>query len=333
MPQFSAAKEDIAACRTLLCSGSRSFFAASLLLPGRVRAPATALYAFCRVADDLIDLGDDPMAALDQLNERLDAAYEGRPWADPVDRAFAAAVTAYQIPRTLPAALIEGMAWDAQGRRYANFDELLDYAARVAGAVGVMMALVMGVSDASALARAADLGVAMQLTNIARDVGEDAAAGRLFLPLDWMDEAQVDVAAFLAAPACTRQVAGLIKRLLDEAAGFYARGMAGVPALPLDCRTGIAAAGRIYAAIGAEVAAAGYDSITRRARVRGGRKMLLALRAVTDSFGWNEADGPPAFANAFLVNAAAREAEPPAIVKLLTLFERLERSQREAAQA
>jgi phytoene synthase len=158
MPQSFADPADIAACRNLLCSGSRSFFAASLLLPRRVRAPATALYAFCRVADDAVDLGDDPVAALAELSARLNAAYAGHPEDSAIDRAFAETVAAYHIPQALPAALIEGLAWDAQGRRYENFASLLDYAARVAGAVGVMMAVVMGVRDAASLARAADLG-------------------------------------------------------------------------------------------------------------------------------------------------------------------------------
>ena len=104
----------------------------------------------------------------------------------------------------MPDALFEGLQWDCEGRRYEDLEALHAYAARVAGAVGVMMALLMGVRDADALARACDLGVAMQLTNIARDVGEDARAGRLYLPLDWLREAGLDPAAFLA-DACAER--------------------------------------------------------------------------------------------------------------------------------
>jgi len=173
----------------------------------------------------------------------------------------------------------------------------------------------------------------MQLTNIARDVGEDAAAGRLFLPLEWFDEAGLDAQAFLAAPAATPAVTAMVARLLGEAAALYRRGMAGLAALPLDCRTGIAAAGRIYAAIGGKVAAAGYDSITARARVNGREKLRLALRALGDTLafaGMSDAAALPA--NAFLINAVAFEVpEPSGVVRLLEMFERLERSQREAA--
>jgi phytoene synthase len=334
MSKPSAVNEaDLAACRALLCSGSRSFFAAAKLLPARISGPATALYAFCREADDAIDLGDDPRAALARLHQRLDLAYAGAPEHHPVDRAFAATVAQFHIPRALPAALIEGLAWDAEGRRYESLGELMDYAARVAGAVGVMMALIMGVKTQAGLARAADLGVAMQLTNIARDVGEDAFAGRLFLPLDWFRAAGLDPQAFLAAPAATPAVTGMVRRLLAEAAVLYRRGQAGLAALPLDCRTGIAAAGRIYAAIGDKIGAAGYDSITARARVPDREKLRLALRALGDTLafaGISEEAALPA--NAFLINAVAFDApEPPGVVRLLEMFERLERSQRDAA--
>jgi len=336
MPRPFINPADLAACRALLCSGSRSFFAASLLLPRRVRDPATALYAFCRVADDAIDLGDDPHAALLQLHARLDAAYAGAPADGAIDRAFAATVQHFKIPRALPAALIEGLAWDAAGRRYENFPALLDYAARVAGAVGVMMALVMGVKDAAALARAADLGVAMQLTNIARDVGEDAAAGRLFLPLDWLAQAGIAPEDFLAAPEFNPAVAGVIQRLLLEAASLYARAAPGIARLPLGCRPGIAAAAKIYAAIGAQVAAVGHDSITRRARVSGRRKIALACAATAGMFGGDPGHIPALPANLFLLLAAEASLPPPepnAFIKLMNMFERLERAQRDAAAA
>ena len=207
---------DLNACADLLRGGSRSFFAASLLLPRRVHEPATALYAFCRVADDLIDNGGgDPAAALLALRARLDAAYAGRPRPAAADRALAATVLRHAIPRTLLDALLEGFAWDAAARRYDSLADLEAYAARVAGAVGAMMAMLMGERSAEGVARACDLGIAMQLSNIARDVGEDARAGRLYLPLDWMRAAGIDADAWLAPPR-----------------GGGRRGRGGVPARP-----------------------------------------------------------------------------------------------------
>lgn len=334
MPQHFNAADDLAACRAALAHGSRSFFTAAKLLPPRVRSPATALYAFCREADDAIDLGEDKHEAVRQLNKRLDLIYAGTPAASPVDRAFANMVNQFKMPRELPAALIEGMAWDAEGRRYQHFEDLLDYAARVAGTVGVMMALIMGVRETTALARAADLGVAMQLTNIARDVGEDAQAGRLFLPLDWLAEAGIDVDDFLLAPKVSHSIAGVVQRLLAEAEMLYTRAQAGILLLPVGCRPGIAAARRIYSEIGVQIASQNYDTITMRARVSGRRKISLAIRACADAlFSPHGAPIPALAANMFLVNAAAcdDQPEPSAVVKLLIMFERLERAQREAA--
>ena len=128
---------------------------------------------------------------------------------------------------TLPEALLEGLAWDAEGRVYETLDDLLDYAARVAGAVGVMMTLIMGVRSTEALARACDLGVAMQLTNIARDVGEDARMGRIYLPREWLREAGIDAAAFLADPTPEARVGALVARLLEEASRPLCEGRAG----------------------------------------------------------------------------------------------------------
>jgi phytoene synthase len=327
---------DLAACRAMLRHGSQSFFAASLLLPARVRGPATALYAFCRQADDAIDDGADPQFALARLSERLNAAYAGTPEANPVDRAFAATVTAFGIPRALPAALIEGLSWDVEGRCYRDIDALMDYAARVAGAVGVMMALIMGVRSTTALARAADLGVAMQLTNIARDVGEDARAGRLFLPLDWLAQAGIDPARFLAAPQASPALSLLVQNLLAEADTLYARAKTGIAMLPLDSRLGIGAAHRIYAAIGRKIAMSGYDSVTRRARVAGGEKFFLVLRAAAGiAAAAAPAMAPALPANLFLISAAGAEVPPEqgSIVRLLLMFERLERSQRDRAES
>jgi phytoene synthase len=275
--------DDLAACRALLRAGSRSFHAASLLLPRRVRDPATALYAFCRLGDDAVDDAPDPQAGLAGMRARLDAAYAGAPHDHPADRAFAATVAQFAIPRALPDALLEGFAWDAEGRRYESLEALHDYAARVAGTVGAMMALVMGVRGATALARATDLGTAMQLTNIARDVGEDARMGRVYLPGRWLAEAGLSPEAMLATPRHSPALAVVVARLLEEAARLYARGAPGIRLLPRDCRPAIRAAHRIYCEIGAEVARNGYDSVNQRATVHGRRKLaagaaLLAAR-------------------------------------------------------
>lgn len=256
---------DMDTCREAIRHGSLSFHMASRLLPAKVRDPSLALYAFCRLADDAVDLQREKAAAVLRLQERLERIYEGRPDNAAADRAFARVVEQFDMPRALPDALLEGLAWDAMGRRYETLSELFDYSARVASAVGVMMCVLMRVRDPNALARAADLGVAMQLTNIARDIGEDALEGRVYLPLDWLDEAGVSADRFLADPRPTKAIRQMTRRLVMQANRLYMRSEAGVAALPVSARPGIYAARFIYAGIGGQVQNSGYDSISSRA--------------------------------------------------------------------
>lgn len=306
------APADMDYCREAIRTGSLSFHAASRLLPARVRDPALALYAFCRLADDAVDDSDDKAPAVLGLRDRLDLVYAGRPRNAPADRAFAAVVADFEMPRALPEALLEGLAWDAVGRRYQSMPDLLAYCARVASAVGAMMCVLMRVRDADALARACDLGLAMQLTNIARDVGEDARAGRLYLPLDWLDEVGLRAEEMLAAPLPDARLRALTQRLLKQADQFYARSEAGVAALPFACRPGIYAARHVYAGIGGAVARLGYDSISARARTTGRQKLgwlgLSLARSAASVVvpGSAVLHAAPAPEVAFLVDAAAR---------------------------
>ncbi|SFO94715.1 15-cis-phytoene synthase [Tranquillimonas alkanivorans] len=303
---------DLEHCRSAIRHGSLSFHAASRLMPTRLRDPALALYAFCRLADDAVDLHDHKRAAVRRLRERLDAAYRGVPRDAPADRAFAAVVEDYDMPRALPEALLDGLAWDAERRRYATLSDLRAYSARVAGAVGAMMCVLMGMRDAHALARACDLGVAMQLTNIARDVGEDARARRLYLPTDWMEAARLDAESFFAEPLPLDPVREMTRRLLHEADRLYARAEAGIAALPMAVRPGIFAARHIYAGIGLAVRRNGYDSVSWRGRTSRRQKAgclgLSGLRALASAGMPRSAVlyAPPLDETAFLVEAAAR---------------------------
>lgn len=343
LPSFdSQLTQDLAACRAFLRDGSRSFYAASFLLPRRVREPASALYAFCRLADDLIDREGGSLDAVARLRSRLDRAYCGRPMSHPADRALAATVAAFAIPKDLPASLLTGLEWDASGRRYDDTGALHAYAARVAGTVGMMMALLMGVRDRNALARACDLGIAMQLTNIARDVGEDARAGRIYLPLDWVREAGIDPDAWLAAPRFTPRLGLVIARMLDAADKLYARADAGIAALPGSCRPGIALARRLYAEIGSEVRRAGYDSVSTRAFVTTQRKLLLVPRAFVPTAAGIALPQPCIAQAQFLLDAvplAPPHPEAPAwwnlpkrFVRVIDLFDRLERREQSSRQ-
>ncbi|MCA9671044.1 MAG: phytoene/squalene synthase family protein [Myxococcales bacterium] len=271
---------DARTAQAILSAGSKSFAAAGWLLPAALRRGAAAIYAFCRVADDAVDEADDPRAGLEMMRGRLEAIYEGRP-AGAVDRAFAEVVRERGIPRVIPEALLEGFAWDAAGRRYETLEDVYAYAARVASTVGAMMTLLMERRDPQVLARACDLGVAMQLTNIARDVGEDARIGRLYLPVRWLAEEGVDADHFLASPGASPALGRVVARLLDAAAPLYRRAEVGIAELPWACRPAIHAAALIYADIGRVVGESGYDSVSRRAVVSTARKgALLASAAV-----------------------------------------------------
>jgi phytoene synthase len=337
-PDTADPADDLAACRAKLAQGSRTFLAASWMLPRAVREPACALYAFCRMADDAVDGQPDPAAAVRDLRRRLAAIYEGRPDPQLEDRAMAAVVRRHGIPQAWPQALIEGFAWDAEGRRYETLHDVQAYGARVAGTVGAMMAALMGVRSPSALARACDLGVAMQLSNIARDVGEDAAMGRLYLPRSWMREAGLDPDAWLARPEFNPALAGVVQRLLDAAEALYARVGEGVAELPVSCRPGINAARLLYRQIGLEVQRRGLDSVNGRAVVAPGRKLLGLLQAALLLWPMRAVQAaPPLPANAFLVQALADAglavpAAPPRgwwhvrtqLVRTLAIIERLE---------
>jgi phytoene synthase len=322
----------------MLRAGSRTFFAASLLLPAEVREPASSLYAFCRLADDAVDVEGGHLEVLARLRERLHRAYVGRPYPAAIDRALADVLARHEIPPALPEALLEGFAWDARGRRYEDLPELRAYAARVAGTVGAMMALLMGIRSQETIGRACELGVAMQLSNIARDVGEDARAGRLYLPLRWLREAGIEPEAWLARPRFTPALGLVIERLLGVADELYRRADGGIDQLPLACRPAIRAARLLYAEIGREVRHRGLDSVARRAVVPLPRKLALLARATLATALPGEAEvAPPLDEVRFLVEAAAAaprrcvEVAPWSLEErlawLIDLFGRLERRQ------
>ena len=310
---------DVESCRRKLAHGSRSFFAASKLLPARFADPATALYAFCREVDDAIDerVGQEGLTDAETvraLHERLDAIYARSPGDNATDRAVCVVIHRYGIPRDLFDALIQGMLWDTQDRRYATLGELRDYAARVAGSVGSMMALIMGARCSVSQARACDLGVAMQLTNIARDVGEDAAMGRLYLPFDLMQREGLDPVAWLSQPRHSEALASVVDRLLMHADRYYDRGLSGIRFLPASCRASMTAAGLLYREIGHELRRRDLNSVDQRTVVPSRRKAAVIAQAIWLSAvpGAARADAPLSECR-FLVDAAisAPNAESP----------------------
>ena len=281
------------ACVAMMKGGSKTFFAASRLLPPRIRTASIALYAFCRVADDLVDEAPPGQAPLALLHHRLDMIYAGTPQDHVEDHALHLVVQRYQLPRHLLDALIEGFAWDSAGRIYNSIEEVHDYAARVAGSVGAMMCWIMGPQNIETLERACELGVAMQLTNIARDVGADAALGRIYMPRRWLIEAGVQADEWLQNPSFTPGIKVVVNRLLNEADRLYKQAQHGIAALPPDCRSAILAASMIYREIGVQLRREGLDSVHHRTVVSTPRKLVLLAAAWTQASWIRMAQTPP----------------------------------------
>jgi 15-cis-phytoene synthase len=273
-------------CLETLARNSKSFHFASLMLPRACRAEAAVLYAWCRAADDAIDLAPPAECPehLARLERDLESVYAGLPQSDLVLAAFQQVVRAREIPREYPAELLAGLAMDIHTDRYATLNDLLQYGFRVAGTVGLMMCHVMGVSTPAALRNAAHLGIAMQLTNICRDVREDWDRCRLYLPLDMLASAGapgLDRHLGGALPDAGRgAVADVVRQLLDEAERYYRSADRGIPALPPRCALGVRTARLVYAAIGHRLAARRYDALSGRAVVPLTHKIgLLGLAA------------------------------------------------------
>jgi phytoene synthase len=282
MRPADTAAADVAACHAAIRRHSRSFYAASRLLPVAVRDAAVATYAFCRAADDAVDDAVGPAEARVRhadTRRQLDRVYRAQPLESAAGRAFARVAVVHGIPRGEPDALLDGMAQDLDTVRIRDEGELLLYCYRAAGVVGRMMSRIMGATGAEALTRAVHLGIAMQLTNIARDVGEDARSNRVYLPATWLAEAGGSADEVLAArpSAAGRRVT---LRILDLAERYYASGILGIGLLPARCRPAILSAALLYRAIGRKVRARDGDGVSARARVGTMHKACLITVAV-----------------------------------------------------
>ncbi|HZY19005.1 MAG TPA: phytoene/squalene synthase family protein [Ramlibacter sp.] len=268
--------------------GSHSFAAAARLFDPATRESAVLLYAWCRHCDDVIDgqaLGHGHVASprsiddrLRELEQRTLAACLGRPDEDPVFEGLADVVRRHRIAHRLPMELLAGFAMDARATPYRTVADTLLYSWRVAGVVGVMMARIMGARNAQTLDRACDLGLAFQLTNIARDVVEDAALGRLYLPADWLAEEGLHGLDDVRDPAHREALARVAARLVATAEPYYRSARAGIGELPLRCAWSIATARGIYREIGRKVSRYGAGAWDRRVSTSRTEKLWFVAR-------------------------------------------------------
>jgi 15-cis-phytoene synthase len=257
-------------CAQITRQHSRTFFLASGLLPLEKRCAVRALYAFCRVTDDMVDNNTgDRQSALDQWR---DAVVHPSP-INPVALAWADAQARFNVPTGYAVQLINGVRRDLRQTRYESFDELAEYAYGVASTVGLMAMHIIGFAGDAALPYAVKLGVALQITNILRDVGEDWRLGRLYLPCQ-------DLAAFglseadIAAGCNDARWKGLMRFQIERARALYIQSEAGIPLLQRDGRFAILAASQMYQGILRQIERNDYDVFSRRASVSLTGKLL-----------------------------------------------------------
>jgi 15-cis-phytoene synthase len=278
-PRVKAALDE---CRGMITKGSKSFSLAARLFDSETRDAAFFLYGWCRYCDDQVDQAgmEESREQLEQrlrtLAEATRSAFSGAAQEQAVFIAMQYIVRRYSIPAHYALELIEGMAMDARATRYQTFNDLLLYCYRVAGTVGLMMSHVMGLRDEQALKHAADLGMAMQLTNIARDITEDAEMGRIYLPIQWIEEAGM-VPEEIAAPKNRQKLALVTRRLLREAERYYVSGDAGLWHLSFRSACAVAAARHVYAAIGSLLLLKGSSAWDQRTYVTGPQKISAIL--------------------------------------------------------
>lgn len=270
-------------CTEITRAEARNFYFGFILLPRERRRGIHALYAFSRLCDDSVDGADgqaEKEAAVAARRRDVDAAYAGTvPAGDPVLVALADAIRRFGIPREPMDALVDGVAMDLDTRRYDDWPALKTYCDRVAGAVGVLSLHVFGFRNPAAVGHAEDLGVAMQVVNIMRDVAEDADRDRIYLPADEMAAHGVsddDILAGRMSPAMHDLMAGQARR----AQHYFASGHELMPLLDLRARMCVQMLAALYEDILARLRERGFDYTQGRVSLPGRRKALLMVRSI-----------------------------------------------------
>ena len=285
----------VAHARQSIARGSKSFAMASTLFDPQTRERAWLLYAWCRKCDDVADGQDhggtltgvhDGQARLSTIRVLTDAALRGEPTGDPAFDGFGVVMRECAIPARYAHDLIEGFALDARDWRPRSQDDMLRYCYHVAGAVGCMMAVLMGVDprDEATLDRACDLGLAFQLANIARDISEDEAADRCYLPQEWLAEMDIPPGEHMK-PWVRPRLAQLGQRLADMAAAYEQSARHGTGALPPRAAWAVLAAAGIYGDIAREVARRGEAAWDHRVITPKRDKLLWVARAGSQVIG------------------------------------------------
>lgn len=278
---FSRAAE---VCRLVTARNSRTFYMASALLPYEKRRAIRCLYAFCRTTDDIVDLpGHDPLQDLRQWEDR--ALGQDAQAMDDVLLAWHVIRDRYGIPDLFARQLIRAVSGDISRSRYGTFDELAGYCYGVASTVGLMSMCIIGYAGAQAIPYAVGLGLALQLTNILRDVGEDWRNGRLYLPTEDLERFGIPEDQ-IARGVVDGRWRDLMRFEIERNRALYAESWPGIAQLHPDGRFAIGAAARLYGAILEDIERNDYQVFSRRAHVSGVGKLgrlpgiWLALRGL-----------------------------------------------------
>ena len=266
-------------CQQRAAASGSSFYYSFLFLPPKRRRAITALYAYCREVDDVVDECEDAQIAATKLawwRLELERLYAGQP-EHPVTRALLPILSEFNLPQEQLLEIIDGMEMDLQQARYADFTALSLYCYRVASVVGLLAAEIFGSQDRQTQKYAHDLGMAFQLTNIIRDVGEDARRGRVYLPIDELQRFDVPVADILNARQ-TDNFRRLMEFQIERAEQYYAQAMAALPAIDRKAqRPGLVMAA-IYRTLLEEIKRDGCQVLNQRTSLTPLRKLWIAWR-------------------------------------------------------
>lgn len=283
----------VAAARESIAKGSKSFALASRLFDQATRERAWLLYSWCRACDDLADGQDhggemsavsDPHVRLAHIREMTERALRGETTGDPAFDALGLVVAECKIPHDWPRDLVQGFAMDADGFSPRTTQDMLTYCYHVAGVVGLMMAVVMGVDpeDKETLAHANDLGLAFQLANIVRDIGEDANAGRCYIPATWLGKADIAPGEHMK-PHYRKALAEIGAKFAEMAEGYETSARIGARKLPFRSRWAVLSAAGIYGDIAREVARRGEHAWDSRVFTTKAAKLNWVMRAAVQA--------------------------------------------------
>ena len=286
----------------LLATHGRTFHFAARFLPHSLRRELVTLYAFFRTLDDLVDAPpantrpDDVRHELAAWHEWLTNHSTGCAPREPLGSNLAHVTTVRRVPDPIVLDFLAGVSLDLDVRQIGDFAELRRYCYGVAGTVGLALAHVMGATSSHALAAAEHLGVAMQLTNIVRDIGGDLANGRVYLPEDELRAFGLSrsrlIELYVRQQGPDERFRALMRFQIARARQYYARGMAGIWLLPPDCRLPILLAARLYRRILDVIERNGYDVLRERAATGFGEKVREAVLAFALDHMWRWGESP-----------------------------------------